>query len=90
MKYIVIPASDLSIVPQEALDDLNLSPRYSTDGTEVLMKIGNYEKLFPSAMNIPENGEEYQEPVYPYPVFEGDTLNNLLNSKEWTSEELPI
>lgn len=90
MKYIVIPSDVIAKIPQETLDFFSLSPRYSVDGTEVIMKIDNYEKLFPSAMNIPENGEEYQEPVYPYPVFEGDTLNNLLNSKEWTSEELPI
>lgn len=25
-----------------------------------------------------------------YPVYEGDILDNLLNSKEWKNEELPI
>ena len=41
-------------------------------------------------MTLPETGEEYQDPVYPYPVYEGDILDNLLNSKEWKNEELPI
>lgn len=84
MKYIVIPSSVMSEVPQVTLDFFSLSPRYSVDGTEVIMKVDNYEKLFPSAMTLPETGEEYQDPVYPYPVYEGDTLDNLLSSSKWT------
>ena len=85
MKYIVLPAEILAEVTQEALDYFHLSPRYSIDGSEVIMKVDNYEKL-----TLPETGEEYQGPVYPYPVYEGDILDNLLNSKEWKNEELPI
>lgn len=87
MKYITFPASQLSEVSQETLDHFHLSPRYSTDGSQVIMKVDNYEKLFPSVMTLPEEGEEYQGPVYPFPVYEGEALDNLLNSPEWTSPE---
>ena len=90
MKYIVLPAEILAEVTQEALDYFHLSPRYSIDGSEVIMKVDNYEKLFPSVMTLPETGEEYQGPFFTYPVYEGDFLDNLLKSKEWKNEELPI
>ncbi|WP_303013805.1 hypothetical protein [uncultured Bacteroides sp.] len=49
------------------------------------MKVDNYEKLFPSAMTLPELGEDTpHEPVYPYPVYEGSELEVLLSSPEWT------
>lgn len=44
MKYIVLPAEILAEVTQEALDYFHLSPRYSIDGSEVIMKVDNYEK----------------------------------------------
>lgn len=53
MKYIVFPIEKLNEVPQEVLDKLHLSPRKSIDGTEVIMKVANYELLFPSAMTLP-------------------------------------
>lgn len=87
MKYITFPASQLSSVSQETLDHFHLSPRISTDGSQVIMKVDNYEKLFPSPMILPEEGEEYTGPIYPYPVFEGEGLEELLNSPEWTSQE---
>lgn len=88
MKYIVFPVEKLNEVPQEVLDELHLAPRKSIDGTEVIMEVANYEKLFPSVMTLPELGEETpQEPVYPYPTYEGEDLNVLLSSPEWTSNE---
>lgn len=88
MKYIVFPVEKLNEVPQEVLDELHLAPRKSIDGTEVIMKVANYEKLFPSVMTLPELGEETpQESVYPYPVYEGEELNTLLASSEWSSNE---
>ena len=87
MKYIVLPAEILAEVTQEALDYFHLSPRYSIDGTQVIMKISNYEKLFPSVMTLPETGEDFQETIYSYPVFEGEALNNLLNTSQWISED---
>ena len=41
MKYIVIPAEILIDIPQEELDILGLSPRYSVDKSEVIMKLDN-------------------------------------------------
>ena len=88
MKYIVLPKSVLDEVPQETLNELHLVPRVSTDGESVLMKVANYELLFPLAVTLPELGEDTPvEPTYPYPTYEGDDLNTLLQSSKWTSQD---
>lgn len=88
MKYIVFPIEKLNEVPQEVLDELHLAPRKSIDGTEVIMKVVNYELLFPSAMILPEIGEdEVIEIVYPYPTYEGKELETLLSGEDWTTKE---
>lgn len=85
MKYIKFPSERLNEIPQEVLVELHLVPRKSIDGTQVIMKVDNYEKLFPSAMTLPELGEDTpHKPVYPYPVYEGSELEVLLSSPEWT------
>lgn len=84
MKYITFPTEKLNEVPQELLDELHLVPRKSVDGTEVIMKIDNYEKLFPSVVTIDEDGNP-AEIFYPYPTYEGDALKNLLSGIIWTS-----
>lgn len=48
MKYIVFPTVNLNEIPQSVLDELHLVPRKSVDGTQVIMKVDNYEK------NVPE------------------------------------
>lgn len=84
MKYIVFPAEKLDEVSKELLEELHLSPRYSVDGTEVIMKVINYEKLFPSTMILPMlDGNESQEVTYEYPTYEGESLKELLNSSIW-------
>ena len=88
MKYIVVPAEELVDITQETLDELHLVFRYSVDGTEVIMKVANYELLFPSIMTLPLTDEdEVTEVVYPYPTYEGDALEELLNSDKWTNKE---
>lgn len=88
MKYIVFPVEKLNEVPQEVLDELHLAPRKSIDGTLVIMKVANYEMLFPSVMTLPELGEdEVIEIVYPYPTYEGEELEALLSSEDWTNKE---
>lgn len=89
MKYIVFPSENLNAIPQEVLDELNLTPRKSVDGTQVIMKIVHYETLFPSVMTLPllDNEETSPEPVYPYPTYEGEELNTLLSGPEWSSSE---
>lgn len=89
MKYIVFPSSNLNAIPQEMLDELHLTPRKSVDGTQVIMKLVHYETLFPSVMTLPLLDEEEtpQEPVYPYPTYEGEELNTLLSGPEWSSSE---
>ena len=89
MKYIVFPTENLNEIPQEVLDELHLTPRKSVDGTQVIMKLVHYETLFPSVMTLPllDDEETLQEPVYPYPTYEGEELNTLLSSPEWSSNE---
>lgn len=88
MKYIVLPKSVLDEVPQETLNELHLVPRVSTDGESVLMKVANYELLFPLAVTLPELGEDTPvEPIYPYPTYEGEELQKLLSSDKWTNKE---
>lgn len=89
MKYIVFPTEKLNEIPQSVLDELHLVPRKSVDGTQVIMKVDNYEKLFPSAMTLPLLDDETPlEPVYPYPVYENEELSALLSSSEWSGEEV--
>lgn len=89
MKYIVFPVEKLNEVPQGILDELHLVPRKNNNGTEVIMKLVHYETLFPSVMTLPllDDEETPQEPVYPYPTYEGDDLNVLLSGPAWTSKE---
>lgn len=89
MKYITFPTANLNEIPQEVLDELHLTPRKSVDGTQVIMKLVHYETLFPSVMTLPllDDEETPQEPVYPYPTYEGEELNTLLSGPEWSSSE---
>lgn len=88
MKYIIFPVEELENIPQEILVELQLVPRKSVDGTKVIMKVINYEKLFPSIMTLPLlDEEEIQEPVYPYPTYEGEELEIILSSEEWVTNE---
>ena len=88
MKYIVLPKSVLDEIPQDYLNELHLVPRVSTDGMSVIMKVANYNLLFPPAMTLHELGEDAPvEPTYPYPVYEGEELNTLLSSSELSSSD---
>lgn len=88
MKYIVFPSDNLNAIPQEVLDELHLVPRKSVDGMQVIMKLDHYEKLFPSIMTLPLLDEEKTEnPIYPYPTYEGEELSVLLSGPDWTSKD---
>lgn len=89
MKYITFPTAKLNEIPQEVLDELHLAPRKSVDGTQVVMKIVHYEALFPSIMTLPllDEKEKTENPIYPYPTYEGEELNSLLSGPEWSSNE---
>lgn len=84
MQYIILPAEILTEITQEILDQLSLSPRYSIDGTEVIMKLDNYYKLFPQVNTLDEEGE----PILPsFPIYTNGTneLDTLLSSSTWTT-----
>lgn len=84
MKYIVLPAGILAEVTQEALDHFHLSPRYSTDSSEIIMKLDNFYLLFPQAMALQETEEVIE---LPFPVYTSGTeeFENLMQSELWTS-----
>lgn len=85
MKYIVVPVEKLINITQETLDKLHLVFRYNVDGTKVIMKVINYELLFPSIMTLPlTDKDEVTETAYNYPTYEGDALEELLRSDEWS------
>lgn len=91
MKYIVVPAEMLIDITQNTLDEMHLVFRYSVDGTEVIMKVANYELLFPSAMTLPLTEEdETPEVVYPYPTYEGKatTLSGYGIQDAYTKEQV--
>lgn len=83
MKYIVFPAEKLNEVPESVLEQHHLSPRKSVDGTEVIMKVSNYEKVFTSEAAVLADADS----PYPYPTYEGDSLNTLLTSSKWVAPE---
>lgn len=88
MKYITFPTANLNEIPQEVLDELHLVPRKSVDGTQVIMKLVHYETLFPSVMTLPLlDEEETENPIYPYPTYEGEELSVLLSGPDWTSKD---
>lgn len=88
LQYIIFPASDLKEVPQEELDKRNLVPRINANGEKALMKATHYAEIFASKMimTLSEDGET-SVISYPYPVYEGEELNALLASSEWSSNE---
>lgn len=87
MQYIKFPAEKFNEVSNEVLDELHLSPRKSVDGSQVIMKLANYERLFPSVMTLPVFEDKEPQIIYPYPTYEGAGLDELLNSPEWTAKE---
>ena len=91
MKYIVLPAEILAEVTQETLDYFHLSPRYSIDGSEVLMKVDNYEKLFPCPTTLELDSEEAEDIIYPFPTYDSpsEEFEGLLSSTGWAGEEKP-
>ena len=89
MKYIVFPSEKLDEIPQEMLDELHLTPRKSVDGIQVIMKLVHYEALFPSITTLPllDEEEKTENPIYPYPTYEGEELSVLLSGPDWTSKD---
>lgn len=85
MKYIVFPIDKLNSVPQEELDKYHLAPRTSVDGAQVIMKVANYEKLFPAdSQSVLAEGDEVN---LPYQTYEGDALDTLLAEYPWVKQE---
>ncbi len=48
------------------------------------MKISNYERLFPSIQTLPIDHDDIIEISYPYSVYEGEQLKELLSTEEWS------
>lgn len=82
MEYIIIPTevyeqADMTLAKKLGLDN----PRKSVDGSEVIMHIECYNRLFKDAPTTFR--------ANPYPVYDGDNeeLQSLLNSDLWTTNE---
>lgn len=39
------------------------------------------------ALTVLDEEDTPQEPVYPYPVYEGEELNTLLSGPKWSSSD---
>ena len=91
MKYIVVPISEMEVIPQETLEEFHLSPRFNIDKTKALLKLENYDLLFPPAQPLVQDGEIIEN-VYPYQVYDYGTkdFTDLLSSLEWTPEETVV
>lgn len=86
MKYIVIPKEVIDKVPKEVLEERHLSPRRNKNG-DAIIKVHHYHLLFPSILVADGYGDFLdKEETYPFPVYEGDELNELLTSKDWNYE----
>lgn len=94
MDYIIFPVEKLDKVPTNVLDELHLVPRKSVDGKQVVMKVVNYDKLFPKdnpielmGMNLDNDGNEVDVTTYPYDTYNSDEISKILNSDRWISNE---
>lgn len=85
MKYIIIPANKFEEVDKVLAKKLGLDkPRRSIDGTEVIMHIESYQRLFaniPTAFNT-QNTESY--PIYDH---QNEDFISLMQSDKWTISE---
>lgn len=87
MDYIIFPVEELDKVSPELLDELHLVPRKSVDGKQVVMKVINYDKLFPKEvmpMNLDNDGNEVEIVTYPYDTYNSDEISEVLSSDKWT------
>lgn len=82
MQYIIIPTevfeqADMALAKKLGLDQ----PRKSVDGTEVIMHIESYNRLF--------SGAKSRKARIAYPIYESDTteFTELLSSQAWTAPE---
>lgn len=81
MKFIKIPAAEL-LGMETLLEERNLQPRSSVDGTEILLHIEYYNDLFSQPMLLSLEQEEVK-PSYPIYDSESEEFNILLNSEDW-------
>lgn len=80
-EYIIIPAEVFEQANKTLAKKLGLDkPRKSVDGTEVIMHIKSYDRLF--------GGSIYETNVQSYPIYDrySEELKELLNSSIWTRE----
>ena len=89
MKYVVIPIEEINKIPGEIMQEKCLVPRNNVPSTKVLIKDLHAQELFPEYLEkIIEviDGVE-QEVIHfnsPFPTYEGEALQELLNSPEWS------
>lgn len=83
MKYIIIPTDVFAQADMLLAERLGLAnPRKSVDGSEVIMHVENYEKLFGSAPVTSRARSQFA--IYQSGSKE---LSDLLASDDWASKE---
>lgn len=92
--YIVFPKSDLNEASEAKISELGLVPRKNRDGSKLITKCQHYAEIFSDKIKIEVrivDEQEIETKVYPYPIYSGAALNELLSSSEWswTDEEIP-
>lgn len=78
------------VVPIEELKEFDVDWEYrrtNVTGTHALIHENLYNKYFqPMLLNLDSIDGEQQEIEYPYPVYEGIDLDNMLESPEWNKQ----
>lgn len=92
MEYIIFPVEELDKVSKERLDELHLVPRKSVDGKQVVMKVANYDKLFPKefmplSINLDNDGNEVEAITYPYDTYSSEEISKVLTSDIWSAPD---
>lgn len=82
MQYIIIPIEKYEQADKQIAEKLGLSnPRKSVDGTEVIMHIENYARLFGAASKARSKAN--------YPIYDSEdaAFAELMQSEAWSTEE---
>lgn len=85
MKFLVIPVEDL-----KQFDVDWEYRRRNVEGTHALIHTNLYDKYFPPVVVIDDENSEPQEITYPYPTYEGESLDNMLSTPEWNAEQVIV
>ncbi len=79
MNWLIIPVEEL-----KQFDKDWEHRRKSIDGSKALLHENLYIDIVPQVMPLVEDAEF----TYPYPLVDNDTLDTLLSTNDWSTNEL--